>query len=53
MVIFKNIDINIDIDMVIHETIDIDMNIHENIDKGVLQNINIKISILISRYRIG
>ena len=43
----KNIDINIDIDMVILENIDIDMDFLEyididiDIDKGILQNIDI------------
>ena len=39
----KNIDIDIDIDMVILENIDIDMDFLENIDidKGILKNIDI------------
>ena len=39
----KNIDVDINIDMVILENIDIDMDSVENIDinKGILQNINI------------
>ena len=47
MVIFENIDIDIDIDMVILENIDIDI----DIDKAILQNIDIdKIS---NRFKFG